>query len=236
MHRCSMYVNPRSPSDGARHPAPVVEFPPLIRLIAASTPLFLLLAGFGPAPVQAAQHPVHLHRRPCLPGRRRLRLQDQPDPQHRPDRPRGNAVRPGAGHQFHLRPEPGRDPHRPVQPPQRRPGQPPAVRRHPADLSQALAGGRVPDGCLREVASEIGPHRLRRLGSAAGPGRLLQPGHAGRAGRQAPPAYGLHHGHRHGSLAGVAQESQSEPALPAHEPAQGAAPPLDARTGPLDAL
>ena len=145
-------------------------------VLAASIAATML--GAGPAGAEAAQHRLHLQRRPRLPGHRRLRRPPQArrDAEHRPDRPRGDAVRPLRGAQLDLRAEPGDDPDRQVLAHQRllQQHQQP-VRRLAADLPQDAPGRRLPDGRHRQVAPRHRPHRLRRVAHPAGPGGLLQP-------------------------------------------------------------
>ena len=107
---------------------------------------------------------------------------------------RRHALRPLPRAQLDLRPEPGDDPDRQVQ--SHLNGfynnSNSRVRRLADDLSEAAAGGRLPDGDHRQVAPRQRSDRLRLLAHPAGPGRLLQPaddpqGRAGQAGPATPP-------------------------------------------------
>ena len=95
-----------------------------------------------------AEHPVHHVRRPRLPGDQRLWQQPQQDAEHRPAGEGGDAVRPGVCDQLDLRAQPGGDPDRQVQPPERLSRQlgPGLVQRRAADVAEAAAGGRLQDG------------------------------------------------------------------------------------------
>lgn len=96
--------------------------------------------------------------------------------QHRP--PCRRRVRAGQRvlHQLDLGAEPGRDPHRAVQPPERRLH----ARRRTASRTrqhrQAAAAGRLPDGADRQMASEKGTGGIRLLQRFPRSGHLPRPG------------------------------------------------------------
>ena len=177
------------------------------------------------------QHPLHLLRRPCLPGHQRLWRSAAAcrDAEHRPAGQRRDAVRPLPGAQFDLRAQPRHRAYRQVQPLQwllQQHEQP--FRRLADDVPQAAAGRGLSDRDLRQVAPGDRPDRLRRLANPARPGRVLQPADD-RGGRQGQ-ASGLRDRHHHRPLAGLAQETRPVEAVSADVPAQGAAPRMG--TGP----
>ncbi len=143
-------------------------------------------------------------------------------PEHRPDRPRRDAVRPLRRAQLDLRAEPGVGPDRQVFAPQRllQQHQQP-VRRLAADLPQDAQGGRLPDGRHRQVAPRLRAHRLRRVAHPAGAGGLLQPAHDPQ--RQARQARRLHHRPHHRLQPRLAQGARQVEALPPDVPAEGPA-------------
>ena len=119
-----------------------------------------------------------------------------------------DAVRPLPGAQFDLRPQPGHRAHRQVHPPERllqQHEQP--VRRLADDVSQAAAGGRLPDRHRSANGTGHRSDRLRLLAHPAGPGGLLQPADDPTTADKRQ-ARGLHHRHHHRPVARLAQAAR----------------------------
>ena len=135
---------------------------------------------------------------------------------------RGDAVRSVPRHELDLRAEPGDSPHRQVLAHQRLLQQQQLpVRQHAADVPQAPAGGRLHDGADRQMAPGERSDGLRLLAHPARARDLLQP--ADDRERGADQTRGLRDRHHHGPVDRVAEESRQVEAVPADEPAQGAA-------------
>ena len=133
----------------------------------------------GPSAAGASQYSLHSLGRPHLAELGHLRRHSgavRRQRQHRP--PCRRRVRAGQRvlHQLDLGAEPGRDPHRAVQPPERRLH----ARRRTASRTgqhrQAAAAGRLPDGADRQMASEKGTSGIRLLQRFPRSGHLPRPG------------------------------------------------------------
>ena len=145
----------------------------------------------GPARAGAtAEHPLHHDRRPR--GARHQRLRQRRSTRRRTStasRKEGALFTNVLRHQLDLHAEPRGDPHRQVQPPQRRARVQP-LRRLAADRREAAAGGRLPHRHGRQVAPRQRSDRLRPLGDPARPGRLHRPGASTpRPARRRTPGY-----------------------------------------------
>ena len=173
-----------------------------------------------------AEHRLHLLRRPRLPGDQRLRrpAEADRDAEHRPHREGGDAVRPLPRAELDLRAEPGHDPHRQVQPPQR------LLQQHQQPLRR-LADRRSPSCCRRRAT--------RRRSSASGTSSPTRPASTTGTSSRARGVYYnppmiqngqrvKHQGYATDIItdlvARLAQEPRQVEAVPADVPAQGAAP------------
>ena len=119
------------------------------------------------AAAEAAEHPLHLLRRPRLPGDQRLRRPAQAarDAEHGSPREGRHALRSLPGDELDLRPEPRDDPDGQVLPPERLLQQlEPQVRRHPDDLPKLLQKAGYQTADRRQVA----PHDRSRRASTTG--------------------------------------------------------------------
>jgi hypothetical protein len=144
--------------------------------------LTVLLFGFWHAERccagAAAEHPVRFLRRSYDASHQRVRRSAQADrdAQHRPARQARHALPPLRGSQLDLRAGAGDDPDRQVQPSERVLQQrDDAVRRFPADVSQAAATGGLSNRAGRQMALGERSDGLRPLAHPARPGHLLQP-------------------------------------------------------------
>ena len=176
---------------------------------------------------RAAEHRLRVQRRPRLSGGGRLRVDDQPHAEHRPSRPRGHAFRPGAGDQLR------------------------SARRAPrviltgkySHLNGVLDNRLVFDGAqqtfpkllqapdTRPPFSASGISKARRRASTTGkccPARALITTPTCASVRTTSAAgIPATSPHRHRPLAGLAEKPpRPRQAVPADEPAQGAAPQL----------
>ena len=185
-----------------------------------------------------AEHSVHLYRRSRRARLELLRLEDQPHAQPRPDRQTGHAVSQLLLHEFNLRSQPGRHSLGQAQSFERVHPQRQHVRRFAADVSQAAAQGRLPNGHDRQVASAEFTHRFRSLAGADRPGTVLQPADA----RERPKGRVKHVGYTTDIITdkslSTGSRTERDPNKPFHVdvPAQGAAPELAAGSEAPDAL
>ncbi len=109
-----------------------------------------------------AQHRLHAERRPCGPRDRHLRLGRQPHAAHRRHRGGRGASRQPLRHQLAVRAEPGLDPHRHLQPRQRRDDARHTDRLRTADLRHRAARRGLPHRLRRQVAHGAGVDGGRR--------------------------------------------------------------------------
>ena len=149
----------------------------------------------------------------------------------------GHALRLVLLHELDLHAEPGVDPHRHVQPRERRDDARHAARQPPRHVPAAAARRRLPDGAVRQVAPRSRARRTTRPGSTlAGPARsgaLPRPGDARPEldddGRTRGRARRVRHRPHHRRLHRLARPARPGPAVRPAVPPQGAAPLVGAR-------